>query len=524
MNTSLLDKIGQLNRIGMALSAQTDIAKLLVEILTSAQQLTGADGGTFYRVIDGEKLSFDVVQNTSLDIAMGGSHPTSVPFPPIPLILEDGKENLSAIASYVGNKGETVNIEDVYFSEEFDFSGALKFDQTVNYRTKSMLTVPLKNVDKEVIGVLQLINATDADGNLIPFSEESEGLAKSLASQASVALINRQLIEEHKQLFESFTKLVADAIDKKSPYTGKHCQRVPVITMMIAEATNQAKKGPLKDFYMNETEKFELETAAWLHDCGKLTTPDYVMDKATKLDTKYDRIELLKTRLTLMAYENVFANCDMDKPALETELKKQQDIFHRLKSINTTEFLKDDDKAFIQSLRDQTYQTLEQNTQPFLTDDEFENLNIQKGTLNDAEREQMQDHAAMSIAMLSVLPFPKELKNVPEYAGGHHERMDGKGYPNHLTKDDLSIPARMMGIADIFEALSAGDRPYKKAKKLSESLRILGFLKLEGHIDPDLFDIFVEQEVYMEYARKYLNPDQIDEVVKADIPGYEPKV
>ncbi|WP_024850116.1 HD family phosphohydrolase [Hydrogenovibrio kuenenii] len=520
MNTPLLDKISQLNRIGMALSAQTDISKLLCEILTSAQQLTGADGGTFYRVLNGSQLSFDVVQNTSLNIAMGGSHPTHVPFPPMQLRQADGTENLSAIASYVANKGETVNIEDIYFAEEFDFSGALKFDQTVNYRTKSMLTVPLKNVDQEVIGVLQLINSTDEEGNVIPFSDESESLAKSLASQASVALINRQLIEEHKSLFESFTKLVADAIDKKSPYTGKHCQRVPVITMMIAEAANNVNSGPLKDFYMNDTEKFELETAAWLHDCGKLTTPDYVMDKSTKLETKYDRIELLKTRLTLKAYQNLLQTNDTSPEAFDFQRKAYQAIFEQLKRINSNEFLTDEDKLFLENLSKETYLSLDKETLPLLTEDELTNLTIPKGTLNDVEREQMQDHATMSISMLSVLPFPKELKNVPEYAGGHHERMDGQGYPNHLTREQLSIPARMMGIADIFEALSAGDRPYKKAKKLSESLRILGFLKLEGHIDPDLFDIFVEQEVYMDYAKKYLQPEQIDEVVKSEIPGY----
>ncbi|MPQ77208.1 HD family phosphohydrolase [Hydrogenovibrio sp. JE_KL2] len=521
MDTSLLDKISQLNRIGMALSAQTDIAALLSEILTSAQQLTGADGGTFYRVINGSQLSFDVVQNTSLNIAMGGSHPTPVPFPAIPLKLSDGKENLSAIASYVANKGETVNIEDIYFADEFDFSGALKFDQTVNYRTKSMLTVPLKNADQEVIGVLQLINSTDENGDSIAFSSESESLAKSLASQASVALINRQLIEEHKQLFESFTKLVADAIDKKSPYTGKHCQRVPVITMMLAEAANKTNHGPFKNFYMNDSEQFELETAAWLHDCGKLTTPDYIMDKSTKLETKYDRIELIRTRLNLKAHQNLLLMEDTSPEALSYQRQAYQAIFKQLARINSMEFLTEEDKLFLENLSKETYVSLEGEVLPLISEDEFINLTIPKGTLTDVEREKMQDHAAMSISMLSVLPFPKELKNVPEYAGGHHERMDGKGYPNQLTKEQLSIPARMMGIADIFEALSAGDRPYKKAKKLSESLKILGFLKLEGHIDPDLFDLFVEQEVYMDYAKKYLHPEQIDEVIKSNIPGYE---
>lgn len=521
MSKALLDKIEQLNDIGIALSAERDTTRLLEKILTSAQSLTKADGGTLYRVLN-ENLHFDVVQNNSLNIKLGGTHTESVPFPEIPLKLEDGSENLSAVAAHVANQDVTVNIKDIYSDENFDFSGALKFDQSVNYRTQSMLAIPLKNFEDEVIGVLQLINAQDEDGKVIAFSEESESLARSLASQASVALTNKQLIDEHKLLFEAFSKLIADAIDKKSPYTGLHCQRVPVITMMLAKAAIRTKEAPFEDFKMSETELFELETAAWLHDCGKLTTPEYIMDKSTKLETVFDRIDLIKTRLNLKAFQEIASKYDLPQQEVERIQQNYQQVFDRLSSINTGgEFLTEEDQEFIRFIGNKTYLNLNGSREPLLSADEMENLNIQRGTLNAIERDKMQDHAAMSIHMLNILPFPKELQRVAEYAGGHHERMDGKGYPNQLTREQLSIPARMIGIADIFEALSAGDRPYKKAKKLSESLKILGFMKKDGHIDPDLFNLFIKEKVYLEYAQTYLQPEQIDKVTHSDIPGYD---
>ncbi|MDG4813302.1 HD domain-containing phosphohydrolase [Hydrogenovibrio sp. 3SP14C1] len=522
MTDSLLEKIEQLNQVGIALSAESDTPTLLQQILTSAQSLTHADGGTLYRVIDQQQLHFDVVQNTSLDIKLGGNHPDAISFPPIALTLATGEENLTTVASYVAIKGNMVNIEDIYSGQAFDFSGALAFDQQVHYRTKSMLTIPLKNFDQEVIGVLQLVNAMDEQGNVIAFSKESESLVRSLASQASIALTNRQLIDEHKQLFEAFSKMVADAIDKKSPYTGEHCQRVPVITMMLAKAASESNHPDFKTFQMDENDLFELETAAWLHDCGKLTTPEYIMDKSTKLETVFDRIELIKTRLNLKAFQSLAQQHNIPTKEIEASQKKYFEYSQRLQDINIGQvFFNESSADFLKSIQSELYRTLEGTEQPMLTADEFLNLNIPRGTLNDEERNIMQDHAAMSIHMLDILPFPKELQRVSEYAGGHHERMDGQGYPDQLTREELSIPARIMGIADIFEALSAGDRPYKKAKTLSESLRILGFMKQDGHIDPDLFNLFIRDKVYLTYAKAYLNPSQIDEVDHSQIPGYK---
>lgn len=522
MSINLLAKIEELNDIGIALSAERDTNQLLEKILTSAKTLTNSDGGTLYQVKNNKDLYFDVIQNDSLNIDLGGSRSEKIPFPPLPIKLSNGDDNISAVATYAVNKLETVNIKDIYTDNKFDFTGALKFDQNTQYRTKSMLAIPLINFEEECLGVLQLINAQDDEGNIISFDKEAESLARSLASQASIALSNNKLIEEHKTLFESFSKLIADTIDKKSPYTGAHCKRVPVLTMLIANKAAEVKHGPFKDFTMNENELFELETAAWLHDCGKLTTPEYIMDKATKLETVYDQINLIESRLCLKAYEEIVENNHISTEEIDKSKQKFQVIFDRLAKINKGgEFLSEQDADYIKEISDLNFKNLNNESQPLLLNDETENLNIHKGTLNDKEREIMQDHAAMSIYMLGILPFPKELKRVCEYAGGHHERMDGKGYPNHLTREQLSIPARMMGVADIFEALSAGDRPYKDAKPLSESLKILGFLKKEGHIDPDTFNLFVEEKLYLDYAREHLKPEQIDKVIHANIPGYE---
>ena len=293
---------------------------------------------------------------------------------------------------------------------------------------------------------------------------------------------------------------------------------------MLAKKAAAMESGTFANFTFSENDFFELETAAWLHDCGKLTTPEHIMDKATKLQTVFDRIALIETRLNLKAYEEVVKRNNIPEESVTECRETYQAAYKRLQQINTGgEFLSDEDADYIKVLGSQSYLDLNDQKVPLLSEDEIENLSIQRGTLNAAERAKIQEHALVSINMLNQLPFPKELQRVSEYAGGHHEQMDGKGYPNGLTREELSIPARMMGIADIFEALSSGDRPYKDAKTLSESLKILGHLKEEGHIDPDLFNLFIEEKIYLDYAEQYLKEYQLDEIIHANIPGYEGK-
>jgi len=538
-NEDLFRRFEQLNEIGAALSHERDIDKLLENILLAAKAITHADGGTLYRVTeDGLSLRFEIVRNDSLGIAMGGTSGNPIPFPPLPLRTDSGEENNSMVAAYAAIHQETVNIADAYEAAGFDFSGTRKFDERTGYRSQSFLTVPMKNHENAVIGVLQLINSIDREsGQVVPFPAADQRLAESLASQAAIALTNRQLISQLEKLFESFIQLINVAIDEKSPYTGGHCERVPVLTMMLAEAVNETKAGPLADFSMSDKDRYELKIAGLLHDCGKVTTPVHVVDKSTKLQTLYDRIHLVDTRFEVLKRDAEIAMLraqlalrpQQNAPAetkLEEDLRaqiRQHDedrAFLRHANIGGEAMTVADQERVMQIGTGDTWVSVDGTQQNFLTADELENLMIRAGTLTQPERETINYHIVATIKMLEQLPWPKHLTKVPEYAGGHHERMDGKGYPKGLTRNEMSVQARVMGIADIFEALTARDRPYKRGKTLSESLEILGKFKLNGHIDPDLFDVFVQQKVYLKYAEKFLDPEQIDEVDESHIPGY----
>jgi hypothetical protein len=306
--------------------------------------------------------------------------------------------------------------------------------------------------------------------------------------------------------------------------------------MMIADAACKADYGIFRDFNLDEEELYELKIAGLLHDCGKVTTPVHVIDKATKLETIFDRIHLVNTRFEILKRDAEVSFLHQKIAAIESgnlsiipdlEESLQQKItqyssdqnFLRICNVGG-EFMRDEYKERLQQIA--KYRWIDPNgvETNFLTDDELYNLSVARGTLTAEERKIINDHIVVTIEMLQQLPYPRNLRRVPEYAGGHHERMDGKGYPKGLTRDQMSLPARMMGIADIFEALSAKDRPYKKGKTLTECLQILGKMKLDNHIDPDLFDLFVSEKVYMQYANEYLDPDQIDEVDEQKIPGY----
>jgi HD-GYP domain-containing protein (c-di-GMP phosphodiesterase class II) len=383
----------------------------------------------------------------------------------------------------------------------------------------------MRNHQHEIIGVLQLINAQDPEtGAIVPFSDSDQRLAESLASQAAIALTNRMLINQLEQLFESFINLINSAIDEKSPYTGGHCQRVPVLTMMLAEAVNETREGPLASFQMTEKDRYELKIAGLLHDCGKVTTPVHVVDKATKLETIYDRIHLIDTRFEIVKRDLELAcvNSHMTDKQLRARLRELEDDRRFLHACNIGgERMSDDDVARVRRIAAYRWRDMAGHEANFLSDDEVKNLTIRAGTLTEDERKIINHHIVATIKMLEALPWPKHLTNVPEYAGGHHERMDGKGYPRGLTREQMSVQARCMGIADIFEALTARDRPYKKGKTLSESLQILGRMKLNHHIDPDLFDIFVRKKVYRRYAEMFLEKEQLDAVDESKIPGYQ---
>src|SRR5216683_394482 len=545
----LFRRLEQLNEIGAALSQEKDTGHLLEKILVAAKAITRADGGTLYVLEssdEGPRLRFAIMRTDSLGIAMGGTTGSDIPYYPIHLSGKDGKPNNQMVAAYAALTGKTVNIADAYSEEGFDFSGTRNFDKKTGYRSKAFLTVPMKNHESEIIGVLQLINSIDPATNEIgPFSHSDQRLAESLASQAAIALTNRHLINQLEELFESFIELINTAIDEKSPYTGGHCQRVPVLTMMLAEAANETNEGPLRDFNMSDKDRYELKIAGLLHDCGKVTTPVHVVDKATKLETIFDRINLVDTRFEVLKRDLEIQTLKQKIELLRRSALDEVRARERLAQIDqaSRDGLRqlDSDREFLRNcnvggevmsseVRERvkrigtSYKWIDVSggTADFLTQDEIRNLTIARGTLTSEERQTINHHIVATIKMLEALPWPKHLTKVPEYAGGHHERMDGKGYPRGLKREQMSVQARVMGIADIFEALTAKDRPYKRGKTLSESLEILGRMRLNKHVDPDLFDIFVRRKVYRRYAEMFLDKEQIDEVDESKIPGYRP--
>lgn len=522
--------------ISISLSVERNTTRLLERILTSAQTLTQADGGTIYSVTADKSLKFETLINNSLKLYMGGSSGVPIPFPAIP-IYKEGQVNQHAIVAIAAAEGDMIHIPDVYACQQYDLSAARSMDLRTGYRTQSVLTVPMKNHEGELNGVLQLINAT-VDGKVSAFPAQQMELVRSLASLAAVALTNKQLIENMEELFQGIARLIAKAIDEKSPYTGGHCKRVPELTMMLADAVHSHDSGPLADFKLTEADRHELSVAGWLHDCGKIATPEYVMDKASKLQTIFDRIELVDAKIEIarrdleLRFAGPLYLASHQQDQAQVNLLQQQ-LAEGLAALDAgREFLRKAniggefmDKADQQKVADfgrQTQICIAGIAQDLLSDNEIYNLSIARGTLTPEERQIINRHMDVTVDMLESLPFPKHLQRVPEFACGHHEKMDGTGYPKGLTKDQMSIPARMMAIADIFEALTASDRPYKEGKPLSECLAIMGRMKENQHIDPDLFDIFIERKVYLQYAEQFLKPGQIDKIDHSRIPGYLP--
>ncbi|MYM26944.1 GAF domain-containing protein [Duganella sp. CY15W] len=533
--TQIAERLDQLTELSVQLGSNHDTDSLLERILIVAKSMTNADGGTLYRPSEDKQfLNFHILINDTLKTHQGGSSGQPVTAGSVPLYDGSGEKNLSAVAAYAAHFGLSVNIEDVYKADVFNFSGMVKFDQMRNYHSKSFLTVPMSDHEGELVGVLQLINAKDSEtGEIRAFTQTDQRFIEALAAQAAVALTHQRLIAQLEELLESLVNLINIGIDEKSPYTGRHCQFVPELTMMLAEAVHNTESGPLADFYMNDADRKELWLAGLLHDCGKITTPVHVVDKATKLETIFDRIGMIDTRFEVLLRDAEIAALKRqlapgaDIAAIDAELAAQQAAlradrdFIRFANVGG-EGMKPEDQERVREIGKRRWVGPDGVERDFFDDNELMNLTIKFGTLTEGERKEINNHIVMTIKMLEALPWPKHLKNVPEYAGGHHERMDGKGYPRGLTKEQMSVQARVMAIADIFEALTAKDRPYKKGKMLSESLRILGNFSLNGHIDPDLFDIFIRNRIYMEFAHKNMDAKQIDDIDESRIPGYTP--
>lgn len=559
-------KLEYLIQIGLDMGRARDRMVLLNKILFSGKTLLNCDAGTMYLVTDHASLRFAL--RTSTD---------ELPSLEIPLYDKDtGAPIENYISTYCAINSTPIVIDDIYSETRFDVSGTKRFDQESGYRTVSMLTVPLAPRDGEVIGVLQYLNALDpVTGKVTKFKPELLRFVTAMAAQAAVALDNFQLLEAQKDLMDSLIRLIAGAIDAKSHYTGGHCERVPVLAIMLAEEAGKLKEGPLAEFgFTTEDEWREFRIGAWLHDCGKVTTPTYVVDKASKLETIYNRIHEVRMRFEVLLRDAAIARlealangADMAETDRAFEARKAQliDDFAFVAESNIGgEFMAPEKVERLRRIAEETWQRhfddrlglaqdelqrhqgepealpvreqllsdkphhIVQRTDTRTLDPkygfkvnapeylynfgELHNLVIERGTLTEEERFKVDEHIIQTIIMLEQLPLPKSLKRVPEYAGTHHETMIGTGYPRKLDEADLSIPSRIMAIADIFEALTASDRPYKKTKTLSESIKILSSFKKNKHIDANLFDLFLTSGAYRRYAEKYLLPEQIDEV------------
>ena len=523
------DQLAHLRRlaeIGMALSAEKNMGRLLEMIVSEARAITLADAGTLYTVDAGSRqLSFRILQNDTLKTRLGGASGREIDLPPIPL-EKDGQPNYSSVSSYVVLTGEIVNIPDVYEMEHFDFTGPREYDRTTGYRSRSMLVIPMRNHENDIIGVLQLLNAQDPEtGETTIFSEEIVDLVSSLASQAAVALTNAQLIQNLTDLLYSFIKSIATAIDEKSPFTGGHIRRVADITLSLANEIKESKEGPFAEVNFTEDELDELAIAAWMHDVGKITTPEHLVDKRTKLETIFDRAHLVETRFDLIEQTvrnrilgeklRLMERGEFGRDAgerLDRELAAQLELLREERRFvigcnAPGEFMRPERIERLEAIGRKTFK-IDGQVRPYLTDDEIHNLSIAKGSLTTEERAVIQHHALMTRTILEKLPFPKKLARVPEFAGGHHEMLNGSGYPLALTADRLPLQARIMAIADIFEALTARDRPYKQPMRLGLAIEILGRMKEEGLIDPDVFDFFVATGMHEKYAEKELGPER----------------
>jgi HD-GYP domain-containing protein (c-di-GMP phosphodiesterase class II) len=509
----LHSQIRQLSDIGRAMSSVTDINVLLEMIVDLARNFTNADAGILY-ILDGQNLRFEIVQNDSLNIRMGGKTGENIPFPPIELI----DINISAFAAL---NGISVNIPNVYETSLFDFTDPKSFDQLTGYTTKSMLVVLLRNHENDVIGVLQLLNAKDQEtGEIRTFSSDSEDLIEGLASQAAIAISKISLISDMENLFEAFVKVMATAIDEKSPSTGGHIRRVANLTLTLADVIHQKEEGVFKEVYFNGDSMRELKIAAWMHDIGKVTTPVEIMEKSTKLQTIFDRIHHIDLRMELLL-EKIEKDClrkqlellengadKSERVRLEKKTKVQveeiKDIRKFIRECNEPrESLPDENIKRLKSIARMTYQDSDDITKHYITENELENLIVRKGTITDAERDKIKEHAYVTLRMLQQIPFTKRLKNIPHFAAAHHECIDGSGYPLGLTGEEIPFEGKLMAVADIAEALTADDRPYKKALTLDEVHNILQTMAKNKKLDKDLVQFFIDEKIYETYLDNF---------------------
>ncbi|HHU76951.1 MAG TPA: GAF domain-containing protein [Firmicutes bacterium] len=504
--------------IGIALSAEKDSNRLLEMILHEARRVTNADAGTLY-LVEGIHLRMKIIHNETMNTFQGGKG-EEVDLPPVPI-------NKEYVSGYVAATGRAVNIPDVYAAKGFDFSGPCKYDSLTGYHTRSMLAISLKDHLGEVIGVLQLLNAMDEQtGEVTTFDQAHQAIVQSLSSLAAIALTNLKLIQEIENLFESFVQVMVTAIDAQTPYNATHTQQVSHLSELIALEINHAQDGPLAGEYFDDDRLKVLTMAGWLHDIGKVATPLKVMNKATRLGEQFPlvmgRIEYaLQRERNALLWEELKKSISGNQvtkllgalhnriPEKEHRTESNPAKIHLLESAreliakadNPATFIDDQLKEKLRALGDITFTGEDDHTYPLLTPEELASITVAKGTLTEEERKIMEDHVVITEKMLAKLPFTQKLAQAPVLACMHHEHLDGKGYPRGLKGDEIPLEARILAIADIYDALTASDRPYKKGMPVDSALRIMGLMAKDGKLDSDIMDLFIQQKIWEKLTR-----------------------
>ena len=492
--------VSKLNKIGIALSSEHNLEKLLGMIVREIRSFTNADGGTLYIKV-GDELSFEVAQNETLTRRYGDA-----PFKSFKIPI-----NHNSIAGHVVLSGKLLNIpnlDEVGDEVPFSLETMRQFDKKMDYKSVSMLAVPMKNHKDEIIGVIQLFNSLDDNNTPVPFDKSIEELVISLASQAAVAICNSLLIQDIKNLFESIVTYSAEAIDARSPHTAGHSERVATLALLLAENINKQKEGPFADVHFSDEEYNELRIAAFLHDIGKIGVRERVLDKANKLTD--DRIESIKNRFAFIKrdVENSANLQKLSTPGLSSEEiqaidKKNAQKIEELDSdldlilrVNIPKYYSDEDGEQLKEVAGKKYTDINGEEQPLITDEEYNFLLVRKGNLTPDERTDIEGHVLHTLKILDKIPFTEELSNIPSIAASHHEMLNGTGYPNKLTAKDIPLQSRMLAIADIYDALSAKDRPYKPPLPLKITLKIINEEADNGRLDKDLVDLFISEEIY----------------------------
>lgn len=483
-----VEKFRTFLEMGVSLSAERDYNRLLERILLCVMELSNCDGGTLYLLEEGA-LHFKIMCNKTLNTYFGGDgNPCTLP----PVALS--RESLCALA-LLDNK--TIRVEDAYHCAEYDLTGPVRYDAITGYHTQSMIVVPMRNRKGGKIGVIQLLNAMDDGGAVIPFEDEVVLAVESVASQAAITVQNVRYIDQIKNLFRSFVKVMSSAVDERTPYNGSHTRHMAQYTDRFLDFLNGRAEAAGQEPPFDHARREEVLMSVWFHDIGKLTTPLEVMNKMQRLRPEQYTAFLHRMEIIRLLGELRQLTGQITQEEKEELVRETQDMRVLIDGVNGCGYLTDERLAELAAVRDRTYTDIEGREQPWIAPDEYEMLTIRKGTLSPEERVIMEDHVVVTDKLLSQIEFSEELSHVRQWAAAHHEMLDGSGYPNGLSGDEIPIEVRIISIVDIFDALTADDRPYKPGMPIERGLNVLTIMaEKEGKLDPELTRLFIESRCW----------------------------